>query len=126
MAARSAPYAAAVDREAVEATLRRLDRFAHLLDEAFAIPGTRWRVGLDGLVGFVPAIGDGVTALCALYPILEAYRLGAPAGVIGRMLANLGIDTTVGAVPILGDLFDLRFKANRRNVELLRRHLSGR
>ena len=120
--ARTAPLG--IERAGVEATLRRLDRFAHLLDEAFRIPGTRWRIGLDGLAGFVPGIGDGVTALVALYPIIEAYRHGAPAGLIGRMLANLGIDTAVGAVPVLGDIFDVTFKANRRNVELLRRHLS--
>jgi hypothetical protein len=113
-------------REAAAASLRRLDRFAFLLDEAFRVPGTRWRIGLDGLVGFVPGLGDAATALVALYPIVEAWRHGAPPALIGRMLANLGIDTAVGSVPLLGDLFDVAFKANRRNVELLRRHLSAR
>lgn len=108
-----------------EASLRRLDRFAFLLDEAVGIPGTRWRVGLDGLVGLVPGIGDGITALVALYPVLEACRHGAPTSVLARMLGNIGIDAVVGAVPVLGDFFDMRFKANRRNVELLRRHLTG-
>ena len=123
MATSSSSRMAGIDRASAAATLRRLDRFAHLLDEAFRIPGTRWRIGLDGLAGFVPGIGDGVTALVALYPVLEAYRHGAPPALLARMLANLGIDTAVGAVPILGDIFDVAFKANRRNVELLRRHL---
>jgi hypothetical protein len=109
--------------DAVETVLRRLDRFAFLLDEAFRVPGTRWRVGLDGIVGIVPGIGDGVTALVALYPLIEAWRHGAPPALLAKMLANLGIDTAVGAVPILGDIFDARFKTNRRNVELLRQHL---
>jgi hypothetical protein len=114
----------AVERDAAEATLHRLDRFAFLLDEAFRIPGTRWRVGMDGVVGLVPGIGDGITALIALYPIVEAWRHGAPPALIARMLGNLGLDTAIGAVPLLGDIFDMRFKSNRRNVELLKRHLT--
>lgn len=109
-----------------EHTLRRLDLLAFLLDEAVRIPGTRWRIGLDGLIGIVPGIGDAVTGLLALYPVLEAWRHGAPARLIARMLANLGMDVAVGAVPVLGDIFDIGFKANRRNVELLRRHLAVR
>jgi hypothetical protein len=109
-----------------EAALRRLDRFAFVSDEMFRIPGTRWRIGLDGIGGLVPGLGDGVTALVALYPLLEAWRHGAPSSLILRMLGNVGLDTAIGAVPILGDLFDFRFKANRRNVELLRRHFQRR
>jgi hypothetical protein len=110
----------------VEAALSRLDRFAHLSDEAYRVPFTRFRIGLDGIVGLVPGIGDGLTFAFALYPILEAARLGASKRVILRMLANAGLDGTVGAIPILGDLFDFRFKSNRRNVELLKRHLAAR
>jgi hypothetical protein len=109
-----------------EATLRRLDRFAFVLDEAFRIPGTRWRIGLDGIAGLVPGLGDASTALIALYPLLEAWRHGAPSSLLLRMLGNIGLDTAIGAVPLLGDLFDMRFKANRRNVELLRRHFQRR
>jgi hypothetical protein len=115
----------AAERGAAEATLRRLDRFAFLLDEAFRIPGTSWRVGMDGVAGLVPGIGDGITALIALYPIVEAWRHGAPPALIARMLGNLGVDTAVGAVPLLGDIFDMRFKCNRRNVELLKGHLTA-
>lgn len=119
----SSALAAGTADGSVEAALRRLDRFAHLLDEAYRLPGTRWRFGLDGIVGLVPGIGDGLTLALALYPIVEAYRLGARKRVLLRMLANAGLDGAVGAVPVLGDLFDLRFKSNRRNVELLKRHL---
>ncbi len=103
--------------------LRRLDRLAHLMDGAFRLPGTRWRFGLDGLLGFVPGIGDSVTALVSLYVLAEAWRLGAPPGLVLRMLGNAGLDWAVGSVPLLGDVFDLAFKANRRNLALLRRHL---
>lgn len=109
--------------DAIEPVLRRLDRLAFLLDEAVRVPGTKWRIGLDGIAGFIPGIGDGITGLIALYPIIEAWRMGAPASLLARMLANVGIDTAVGSVPVLGDLFDMAFKSNRRNIELLRQHL---
>jgi hypothetical protein len=110
-------------RDTVEASLRRLDRFAHVLDNAYRIPLTRRRIGLDGIVGLVPGVGDGISALVALYPLLEAWRLGAPVTLILRMLANIGTDSLLGVVPVAGDLFDFAFKTNRRNVALLRRHL---
>jgi hypothetical protein len=113
----------AAAREPLEQVLRRLDRFAHLSDSAYRIPIIGRRIGLDGLVGLVPGIGDGVTALAALYPVIEAWRLGVPKALLLRMLANIGTDSVLGAVPIAGDLFDFAFKANRRNVALLRRHL---
>ena len=88
----------------------------------FRIPGTRRRIGLDGVVGLVPVVGDVLTAAVAFYPLAEGWRHGVPKRVLARMLGNLGLDVTIGAIPILGDLFDMRFKSNRRNVELLRRH----
>ena len=105
------------------AALQRLDRLARLMDERFRIPGTDRRIGLDGLIGLIPGIGDVVTGAIALYVVLEAWRLGASRLVIVRMLANLGIDVAVGSVPVVGDLFDIGWKANRRNVDMLRRHL---
>lgn len=113
----------AASRDTLERTLQRLDRFAHLSDSAYRVPIIGRRIGLDGLVGLVPGIGDGVTALAALYPLVEAWRLGVPKALLLRMLANIGTDSVLGAVPIAGDLFDFAFKANRRNVALLRRHL---
>lgn len=113
----------AASRDTLERTLQRLDQFAHLSDSAYRVPIIGRRIGLDGLVGLVPGIGDGVTALAALYPVIEAWRLGVPKALLLRMLANIGTDSVLGAVPIAGDLFDFAFKANRRNVALLRRHL---
>jgi len=107
----------------VEVSLRRLDRFAYLLDNAYRIPLTRRRIGLDGIVGLVPGVGDGITAVIALYPLLEAWRLGASPIILLRMLANIGADMLLGVIPIAGDLLDFAFKTNRRNVALLRRHL---
>ena len=121
--ARATAAAQGASRDTVEQTVHRLERFAHLSDSAYRIPIIGRRIGLDGLVGLVPGIGDGVTALMAFYPLVEAWRLGVPGALLLRMLANIGADSILGAVPIAGDLFDFAFKANRRNVALLRRHL---
>ena len=87
------------------------------------VPGTNIRFGLDALIGLVPGIGDAVTTLLSLYIVREARALGAPRLLIARMLANVALDGVVGAVPVAGDLFDVAFRANRRNVALLRQHL---
>jgi len=108
------------------ATLRRLERLAHWLDDRWRVPGTSQRVGLDGLIGLIPGIGDLATGLLAAYILFEAHRLGVPNTVFARMLVNLGLDVVAGSVPVLGDLFDVGWKANRRNVDLLRRHLAGK
>jgi hypothetical protein len=97
----------------------RLRRFAWLLDELFQIPGTQQRIGLDALIGLVPGVGDTIGALLSTYIILEAARRGASVWTVVRMLGNVGIETVIGAVPLLGDLFDVVFKANRRNLALL-------
>ena len=121
MATRTAAIEAMAELD--EPALRRLDRLARLLDEAFRIPGTRWRIGIDGLIGMAPGVGDLVTAAISLYPVIEAARLGVPNRVLARMLVNVGIDTGLGAVPVVGDIFDIAFKSNRRNIDLLRKHL---
>jgi hypothetical protein len=77
---------------------------SRLLDSAFAIPGTRYRFGVDALVGLVPGLGDAVSAVFSGYIILQASRLGAPRSVVTRMIANVAVDTLVGAIPLLGDL----------------------
>jgi len=105
-----------------ESRLRRLDKLAQLLDTALSIPGTRFRIGLDGLLGLVPGVGDTLGAVFSAYIIFEAARLGFPKGILLRMSANVAIETVVGAVPILGDIFDIAWKANVRNVALLRAH----
>jgi hypothetical protein len=106
------------------AALRRIETLAYWLDDRYRVPGTGFRVGLDGIVGLIPGVGDVVTNGLTAYVIYLAWRLGIPATTLARMLANLGIDTVVGIVPLAGDLFDLGFKANRRNLRLLHRHLS--
>jgi hypothetical protein len=98
---------------------RALRRLAWWLDAAFRIPGTQQRIGIDGLIGLIPGVGDTIGALLSTYIIVAAARRGASVWTVARMLANVAIETTVGAVPILGDLFDVVFKANLRNMDLL-------
>ncbi len=105
--------------------LRRLQRLAHWMDSRFRIPGTGIRFGLDSLVGLIPGLGDGAAFVPSAYLVWRAHRLGAPTGLLAAMAGNVLVDLVVGAVPLVGDLFDVGFKANRRNVELLRRHLGG-
>jgi hypothetical protein len=105
------------------AELERLSRLAHVLDDLVKLPGTDFRVGLDGVAGLIPGVGDAVSAAVSAYLIARAAKLGLPVTLILRMVGNLGLDLVVGAIPVVGDLFDFGFRANRRNVELLRRHL---
>lgn len=106
--------------------LRRLDRLANALDSSIPVPFLRTRIGIDGLIGLVPGIGDAATGALSLYFVAEAWRLGVPVTTILRMLGNVAVDTVIGAIPLVGDLFDFAYKANRRNVELLRRALRAR
>jgi uncharacterized protein DUF4112 len=98
---------------------------ARLLDSAVGIPGTGVCVGLDPLLGLVPGLGDVAGAALSGYIVLAAARRGAPAAVVVRMLGNIAVDTAVGSVPLLGDLFDAGWKSNTRNVALLERHLAS-
>ena len=102
--------------------MARLDALAMLLDSAIRIPGTKIVMGLDALLGLVPVIGDAISGLISSYIIFEARRLGAPRWLIARMAANTTLDTILGSIPILGDVFDLAYKANLKNVNLLKRH----
>jgi hypothetical protein len=103
--------------------VERLRAMSRLLDSAFVIPGTRYRFGLDALIGLVPGLGDAVSAVFSGYVILQASRLGAPRSVVTRMIANVALDTLVGWIPVLGDLFDVAWKSNLRNMALLESHL---
>ena len=103
--------------------IARIDALATLMDTAFLVPGTQIRFGLDALIGLVPGIGDAVTTLISLYIVSEARALGAPPLLIARMIANVALDGFVGAIPLAGDAFDVAFRANRRNMALLRAHL---
>src|SRR5215204_4809839 len=104
-------------------SVARLEALATLLDSAFIIPGTKQRVGIDALLGLIPGIGDLVSTALASYIIWEAKQLGLPRWKIARMIGNVAVDTTVGAIPFAGDLFDVAFRANRRNMKILRDHL---
>lgn len=104
--------------------LDQIERLTQFLDEAYRIPGTNFRVGWDTIIGLVPGIGDVATAAMSAYLIHQARQAGASKWMIARMLGNVGLDLAIGAIPLLGDAFDMVFKSNRRNARLLKRHLS--
>jgi hypothetical protein len=105
--------------------VREVETLAWLLDNSIPIPGTGRRVGIDGLIGFVPVVGDLASAGMGLFVVWRGSRLGLPRVVVARMLANSAIDFAVGAIPFLGDAFDLWFKANTRNLRLMHRYLEA-
>ena len=104
-----------------EQRLARLDAIAKLLDVAFVLPGTNIRYGIDGIIRLIPVVGDLVASAFSLWLVREARALGAPWHITARMLANVALEGTVGLVPIAGDAFDVMFRANIRNVTMLRR-----
>lgn len=106
---------------AVPTSIDRARSLARLLDSAVRVPGTGVRFGLDSVLGLVPGLGDVAGAAFSGYMVLLASRMGAPRSVIARMLANVAIDTVGGAIPVLGDLFDVAWKSNSRNLALLER-----
>jgi len=105
--------------------LARLDAVAKLLDVAFVLPGTNIRYGIDGVIRLIPVVGDLIASAFSLWLVREARALGAPWYVTARMLANVALEGVVGMVPIAGDAFDVMFRANIRNMRLLR-HWSDR
>jgi hypothetical protein len=98
-----------------------LERLAALLDDLFRIPGTRLRFGLDPLLGLIPGLGDLISGALGLLMVLAAWQRGLPRVTMWRMLANLAIDSALGSVPLAGDIFDVAWKANRKNLDLLQR-----
>ena len=104
-----------------EQRLARLDALAKLLDVAFIVPGTNIRYGIDGLIGLIPVVGDIITTAISLWLVREARALGAPWHITARMLGNVALDGVVGLVPVAGDAFDVMFRANVRNVRMLKR-----
>jgi len=96
-----------------------LDILAHLLDDFIRIPGTSIRLGLDGIVGLIPGIGDVIGGIASCILVLAAWIRGVPYVTIARMVANIGIEVVVGAIPLVGDAFDIAWRANRRNYALL-------
>ncbi len=102
--------------------LAGLDFVANLMDNRFKIPGTDIRFGLDSLLGFIPGVGDAAGLLVSGYLVSVMARRGAGPVLMLQMLGNVALDAVVGAIPLVGDLFDLGFKANRRNVDLLKKY----
>ena len=108
--------------ERFRAAERRIERVTHALDELIGIPGTPIKVGLDPIVGLIPVVGDAVAGLVGAWVIAEAARFGIPRVVLARMVVNLVVDLGIGAIPLLGDLYDVAFRSNSRNLALFRRH----
>ena len=104
---------------------RNLDLLSHLLDDFLRIPGMQIRFGLDGIIGLIPGIGDILGAMASWIIILAAWLRGVPRITLARMLANVAIETIIGTIPILGDAFDIAWKANRRNYALLERSIGA-
>ena len=104
-------------------TDENLDLLAHVLDDCFRIPGTSIRFGLDGLIGLVPFVGDVLAGLASCIIVIAAWFRGVPYVTLTRMVVNLALDVLIGTIPVFGDIFDIAWKANRRNYKLLTRHL---
>ncbi|HEY9653477.1 MAG TPA: DUF4112 domain-containing protein [Coleofasciculaceae cyanobacterium] len=103
--------------------LKRVRRLSYILDDAIRIPGTRYSIGLDPILGLVPGAGDFIGTLLSAYIVLEAARLGLPRGSLIQMVSNILFETVIGTVPVVGDLVDITWKANHKNIELLEQHL---
>ena len=106
-----------------EKMLLRLHWLAELFDDRFRLPGTSRRFGFDGILGLLPGVGDTTTAAVSLYLAAEGWRLGMPIRTMLRMGMNILIDTVLGAIPLIGDLFDFAWRANKKNVQLVLDHI---
>jgi len=106
-----------------QARLKKLRRLAWLIDGAFGLPGTKFRFGLNSIIGLLPVGGDAVLAGLSLYIVYEAARLGVPRPQLARMLGNVALEFVGGSIPVLGDIFDMALKANLRNLALIEHHV---
>lgn len=107
------------------ASLRRIRRISHLLDNAIPIPGTKYRIGLDPILGLIPGGGDLISSIFAGYVVFKSAQMGVPRETLVQMAANIVFDTFAGTVPVAGDLLDVTWKANVKNIELLDAHLGS-
>ena len=108
------------------ARLAHIRRLAWLIDGAFTLPGTRFRFGLNSMIGLLPVGGDAALGALSLYIVWRAWQLGLPRARLAQMLGNVAVEVAGGAVPILGDLFDVAFKANLRNIAIIEGHFARR
>ncbi|NEQ33565.1 MAG: DUF4112 domain-containing protein [Leptolyngbya sp. SIO4C5] len=103
--------------------LKRVRSLSRILDNSITLPGLNYRIGLDPIIGLLPGGGDLLTGLMSVYILVEAYRLGIPTATLGRMAFNILLEVVAGTIPTIGDLFDVVWKANARNVTLIEQHL---
>jgi hypothetical protein len=115
------PGQSQVRRTSSGLTDEQLDNLADLMDSAFPIPGTNWRIGLDPIVGLIPGIGDLIMSIFSFLIVFAAWQRNLPKVTIARMVSNIAIDTLLGAMPLVGDIFDAAWKSNKKNVALLKR-----
>lgn len=108
----------------VEAAVARIELISRVMDSLIEIPGTNIRIGVDALIGLVPVVGDLISQAVSSYLIWEARQLGVSRFTIARMIGNTAVDTVLGFVPFVGDAFDVTFRANMRNLALLKAHLA--
>jgi hypothetical protein len=105
------------------ATLGRIRKLSRLMDTAFRIPGTPFRIGWDPVIGLIPGLGDAIATAISAYILFSATQFGLPRNVLGWMVFNIGLEAVVGTIPLIGDLFDAFYKSNIRNLALLEKHL---
>ncbi|HEY9604371.1 MAG TPA: DUF4112 domain-containing protein [Allocoleopsis sp.] len=117
------PHSSQHSIEVKTSTIRRLRRLSYMLDSAIPIPGTRLRVGLDPLLGLLPGAGDFLGTALSAYIVIESARLGVPRSALVEMVSNIVLDTVIGTVPVVGDIADVVWKANAKNIQLLEEHL---
>lgn len=107
----------------VHSVRQRIEMMEQVLENVFTIPGTRFRVGLDSMIGLIPVVGDLVAAAMGAWIVWEARNLGMSRWQLLRMSANIGVDTAIGAIPFVGDAFDLAYRSNSKNLRIIRKHL---
>ena len=113
------------EKEILDEKLVRLRQLSKNLDESFTIPGTRIKFGMDALLGLVPGGGDLVSGIFSLYMLRAAMKMNLPKRAIFSMLANIILDTTVGVIPVAGDIFDVFWKSNKRNMNIIEKHIAS-
>ena len=114
------------EKEILEEKLTRLRQLSENLDESFTIPGTNIKFGIDALIGLVPGGGDLIGGLFSLYLLRTAIKMKLPKSAIISIMFNIIIDTTIGIVPVIGDIFDIFWKSNKRNMRIIEKHLVNR
>ena len=114
------------EKEILDEKLVRLRQLSKNLDESFTIPGTNIKFGMDALLGLVPGGGDLVSGIFSLYMLRAAIKMKLPKKAIFSMLVNILLDTTIGIIPVAGDIFDIFWKSNKRNLKIIEKHLANR